>query len=332
MGRWIAKATIQGALSLLPDPQRWNRLLQTYVTGSIQMSDDQFLTRWRHAERHVEDWENHHGAFAGTSVLELGTGWLPIVPLVMVLNGARRVVSVDLQDLLTDKCAVATLVRIEALISSGVVQVRGPDAHSRLRAVLQTAPSRRGRELLSDLGITCILGDARQLDLPAGSIDLFVSNNTFEHIPGDILTGILREFARLASPRALGSHFVDMVDHYAQFDRTLSVYNFLRYSDLSWRLINNRLQYQNRLRLPDFRAIHRAAGWNVVSETNTTGPAGELEAMTVAPRFRAIPTADLAVTTSWLVSSPTPTATASAVSTAAANTAPAHALVPEPAV
>ena len=59
MGRWVVKATIQGVLSLLPDAQRWNRLLQTYVTGSIEMSDEQFLTRWRHAERHIEDWEGN---------------------------------------------------------------------------------------------------------------------------------------------------------------------------------------------------------------------------------------------------------------------------------
>ena len=331
MGRWIVKATIQGALSLLPDAQRWNRVLQTHFTRSIELSDERFLAKWRQAERHVEDWENHHGAFAGTNVLELGTSWLPIVPLAMVLNGAGRVVSVDLQDLLTDECAMATLGRVDKLITSGAVQLRSSRALARFRAVLQTASTRTGRELLSDLGITCILGDARRLELQAGSVDLFVSNNTFEHIPGEILTGILREFARVASPRALGSHHVDMADHYAQFDRSLSVYNFLRYSDATWRLINNRLQYQNRLRLTDFRAIQRAAGWNVVAETNETGPVAELEAITVAPRFRGIPTADLAVVTGWFVSSPVAVIAATvALAPAVANTTTAP--IPEPVV
>ena len=328
MRRWILKATIQGAISLLPDAQRWNRILQTRVTRSVELSDEKFLAKWRQAERHVTDWESHRGAFAGTNVLELGTGWLPIVPLAMVLNGAGRVVSIDLQDLLTDEGAVATLRRVEKLIVSGTVRVRNPQALERLRVVLQATPTRTGRDLLSDLGITCVLGDARRLELAVGSVDLFVSNNTFEHSPGEVLTGILREFARIASPRALGSHHADMADHYAQFDRTLSVYNFLRYSDTKWRWINNRLQYQNRLRLTDFRAIQRAAGWNVVAEANETGPAGELEAITVAARFRGIPIADLAVINSWFVSTPVPAVNRSATPVAMADTVAAPVLEP----
>jgi hypothetical protein len=115
-----------------------------------------------------------------------------------------------------------------------------------------------------------------------------------------------------------------MADHYAQFDHTLSVYNFLRYSDRKWRWINNRLQYQNRLRLNDFRAIQRAAGWDIVSETNVTGPVRELEALTLAPRFRDIPNADLAVVTGWFVSSPTVVETAGTERTTVVRTAREH--------
>ncbi len=304
MGRWILKAAIQGVISILPDSQRWNRVFQTRVTHSTDLNDERFLAKWSQAERHIADWEGNRGAFAGANVLELGTGWLPIVPVAMVLNGAGRVMSVDKQDVLTHDCVVATLDRIDRLIAAGAIRVRSTGALERLHAVLQCAPTRTARELLLDLGITCILGDARQLGLPAASVDLFVSNNTLEHIPSDILSGILSEFARVASPRAIGSHHVDMADHYAHFDHSLSVYNFLRYSDGIWRLFNNRLQYQNRLRVNDFRALQRDAGWELIAETNTTGPDGELGTIRVAPRFRNIPTADLAVITSWFVAVP----------------------------
>ncbi len=95
-----------------------------------------------------------------------------------------------------------------------------------------------------------------------------------------------------------------MADHYAQFDRSISVYNFLRYSDRTWRLFNNRLQYQNRLRLNEFRDIQRDAGWDMIAETNTTGPVDELGTVRLAPRFRKIPVAELAVITSWFVAAP----------------------------
>jgi hypothetical protein len=35
-----------------------------------------------------------------------------------------------------------------------------------------------------------MIGDARSMTLPDGSIDLFVSNNTFEYIPADVLQAI----------------------------------------------------------------------------------------------------------------------------------------------
>jgi hypothetical protein len=95
-------------------------------------------------------------------------------------------------------------------------------------------------------------------------------------------------------------HFIDMSDHYAHFDRRISEYNYLRYSDRRWRPFNNRLQYQNRLRISDYRRIVQEAGFRVVAEDAERGPAELLEQITLAPRFRSYSQEDLAVLRCWL--------------------------------
>jgi len=53
-----------------------------------------------------------------------------------------------------------------------------------------------------------------------------------------------------------------MTDHYAHFDKSISSYNFLKFSDTSWRLIDNGIQPQNRLRVFDFEAIYQQQNIN----------------------------------------------------------------------
>ncbi len=67
------------------------------------------------------------------------------------------------------------------------------------------------------------------------------------------------------------SHHINVLDYYANFDRSISGYNFLRYSEGAWRLLNSPLSYQNRLRLSDYRRIHRWSGFTLLREDNEPG-------------------------------------------------------------
>ena len=125
------------------------------------------------------------------------------------------------------------------------------------------------------------------------------STDTCEHIPGDDLASIFRESYRLLRPGGAFSCRIDLQDHYAYFDRSLSRYNFLRYSDRTWALVNSPLHYQNRLRAPEYLELVREAGLELVVN-NPSGPSAEgrteLEALPLAPRFRKYPPDDLGVT------------------------------------
>jgi hypothetical protein len=300
MRPWWLKAGIQGALSLLPRPQRWNRVLQRYVTRSIRLRKPTFRDKWQQALRHHANWSSRR-SHPATSVLELGTGWHPIIPCGLALLGVERIHTVDVSNLVSARTLAETLAFYDALL--GELPADAPIDQARAAVVreLHGRPALDPKEGLARLGIHVLVADARQSGLPTGSIDLFVSNNTLEHLPAGLIAGVFEEFGRLASHGGLMSHFVDMRDHYASFDATISVYHFLRFSDATWRAFNSQLQYQNRLRVTDYRELHEAAGWSVLDEDSTADPEA-FERARLAPRFREYSSTDCMVYASWILS------------------------------
>jgi hypothetical protein len=92
-----------------------------------------------------------------------------------------------------------------------------------------------------------------------------------------------------------------MGDHYATFDHSISPYNFLKYSKGLWRVFNNPLHYQNRLRISDYRKIHQATGWKILNEQHNQGSSKELKSIALAKEFQHYPEDELLTLSSWIV-------------------------------
>lgn len=305
MPHWYVKAAIQGGIARLPQSQRWNRLFQRHVTKTLDLEDEYFLRKWSECERHLAIFHDAVGDRPNFVVAELGTGWFPITPVGLALAGASRVLSIDTQSLTERQQLVETLEFYDRHLSAGTI-VLGAEARTRASAMINDALSgdKSMDEMLTGLGIELLLTDARSVDLPSDSIDLFVSNHTLEHIPGPVITGILAEFRRLGTKDAVMVHNIDLSDHYAGFDGSIGVYNFLQFDEKRWRLFNNDVQYLNRLRMPDFRSIHSEAGWDVYDEDNLQKPVEELRSIALAPEFRHYDEDDLAIYKTWMTSRP----------------------------
>jgi hypothetical protein len=304
MPSWLLKAAVQGAISSLPAADRLNYLLQRRVTGSVVLTDEVFQRKVAQCSRHIQSYQSA-GAAGGlpSLALELGTGWYPVVPVGLALAGVARVVTIDVSSLLSVERTRQVLTSYAALLRSGSAQALLPEiSGDRAEAVIAAADDRSAQsadELLEPLGVQVLIGDARSLTLPAGSVDLFLSNNTFEHIAPQVLREIIEEYKRLAAPGAVMDHFVDMSDHYAHFDTSITEFNYLRYSDRAWRLFNNRLQYQNRLRIPDYRRLLQEAGFVLVAEDGEQGQSDALARVQLAPRFRHYALEDLLTLRVW---------------------------------
>jgi SAM-dependent methyltransferase len=293
--RWVAKAALQKGIGALPQGERLNYVFQRHVLRSLPSGDAALRQKFSRAVQHLTAYEEHGSATPASEATfyEFGAGWDLAIPLAYGLLGVGSQVLVDIRPSARVELANDSLASFERL--------RGELEGIAGRELRPTgAPISRLEELEERFGIRYLAPcDARGTGLPGESIDFVSSTDTCEHIPGGELAEIFRESHRLLRPGGAFSCRIDLQDHYAYFDRSLSPYNFLRYSDRAWRLVNSPLHHQNRLRSPEYLQLVRGAGFELVVE-KPSGPseAGlkELESLPLAPRFRRFPPEELGVT------------------------------------
>ncbi|MCA1656649.1 MAG: class I SAM-dependent methyltransferase, partial [Actinobacteria bacterium] len=284
--RWLAKAALQKGLSALPHPERANYLLQRHVTRSLPAPENGLRRKFERAVQHVEAYERHGpGPPLGEAVFyEFGAGWDLAVPLSFWALGVERQILVDLRPNLRLPLVDVTIERLHRL-APRLAQGSGRELRDPVRAPLGGA-----EDLERRFGIVyrapC---DARDTHLETGWVDFVSNTNTLEHIPADELVPLLTECRRLLRHDGALSSRIDLSDHFSHFDRSVSPYNFLRYSDRAWRLVNSSLLHQNRLRRPDYSTAFARAGLTIVAEKAWTPKDGaeQLSQLDVAPRFRA---------------------------------------------
>ncbi len=187
------------------------------------------------------------GANLRGDVLEIGSGWMPIVPLLFHAAGARKLILTDVRRLLDD----ATVVRATALVRKHAAMVA-----SELGLSEAALSSRLDEPLNYEYRVPW-----EPSALPDASIDVVVSRTVLEHIPAALLQRYMGEFARIIRPGGAMCHNIDNSDHWEHIDKRIGRLNFLRYDDgWFWRAANVGL-YQNRLRHSDYQRLFERAGW-----------------------------------------------------------------------
>lgn len=308
---WILKAALQQVIGRLPGNHRWNALFQRYVTRNYFPSQETFEGKLRCCRTHLE----HYHKFSSQkdeafTAMELGTGPWPVVPLGLYLCGAGEIWTYDVAPVLRKDTLRHTLdlfLQREKNGSLGwALPAIRPERLAILREALGEAAAQPPGRILDAMNIHTRLGDARKTMLPPQSIDLVFSTVTLEHIERDVLVCLFNEFRRLAAEGAVMSHLIGLADQYASFDRTITPYHFLKYTDRQWRLFNNPVIPQSRLRIADFRQILQQTGWRIVRERHISGADDDLKRIRIASRFRRYSTEDLLVLFSWLAAKPEP--------------------------
>jgi hypothetical protein len=309
MPHWLLKAAVQRGLGVLPNSHRLNEVLQRWVTHSLDLTPERFLTHLDNCRIHVEHlrrWGLANGS--AFSVFDLGTGWHPVVPIGLFLCGAREVWTWDIVRHVNMRRSVNVLQQFIELARRGVLHhylpELIPERLERLREATTASVSGDAIELLNTLNIRYCVGDASASRLPHNSVDLIVSFGVFEYLSVNELTAILEKFRRIARPDAVMSHWIDLRDQYAHFDPCISRFNFLQYSDRAWRLLNNPIISLNRLRINDYRSLLRKVGFTLVDEDAAFANEPELACVPLAPRFSSYPTRDLLALHAWLVAVP----------------------------
>jgi ubiquinone/menaquinone biosynthesis C-methylase UbiE len=272
---WKVKALTQNVVSLFPSDVSYRIYYQIQRRlGALRSLDT--VTDLKFAFNIVRGIEGEGQEVEGKVFAEVGTGRRVNIPTALWLCGAAKVITVDSNPYLRPELVVRDL----DFIRNNKTQVQELFGRRAYRRSFQERFERLTRrrlstdELLELAQIEYLApADARRLPVADNSIDYHISNDTFEHIPPDVLQAILDEGRRKVKDDGLLVHMVDFSDHFAHSDPNISTVNFLQFSEEQWRkYAGNRYMYHNRLRIDEFVEMLKAAGLEVISQKVKVDP------------------------------------------------------------
>jgi SAM-dependent methyltransferase len=236
---------------------------------------------------------------SGARLMEIGTGWHPALPLCFILAGARSIATFDIVRLLGETEIYRLLGSLDMHVPR-IAELAGENAATIHTRLVELRRTKNLGELLSKSCIEYFApADGRATGLMPASIDLVYSNSVLEHVPREVICGLMEESFRVLKPGGLVLHNVGCNDHYAFFDKSISFVNFLQYGEREWRIWNNPIQYQNRLRAPEFVDLAIQAGFEIIGKRTHVRP-GTMEALAhlrIAPQFNRFTRDEVAATT-----------------------------------
>jgi SAM-dependent methyltransferase len=273
MLKYVASAAALKTLSLSPS---FYRLLGNTVGAKRRVNiglRQQYLDR----VKNVFATSSRYNVQDGHRLLELGTGWVHWESLIYRLFYDVEVVLFDVWD-----NRQLTAVKRYCKELDGVI-----DAHLNL----SSAQSERVHRLIRQIiGVNSfdelyqllnwrylMQPSGRLINLPSESFNLVYSVNVAEHIQRDIVPGYIRDMFRVLKPGGLSVHTIDLKDHLVQYAPGISLKNYLRYSDRTWKvLFENNLQYFNRIQPPAWFKYFEDAGFELVDDLSEVGDLGRI--------------------------------------------------------
>ncbi|MDR0390731.1 MAG: class I SAM-dependent methyltransferase [Planctomycetaceae bacterium] len=275
--------------------------MQRYITKSLPQSEEQFKSRWNSVIKHYNIFTRlSDKPVEDANCYEFGAGWDLMFPLSFSALGFSNIYCVDIRPL-----------AMTSLINSNINFI-----NKHLELTKQSCikiEDYSGKELSSHNMIKKLAEkfhiyyyapmDARKTNIPDASIDFFYSNATLEHIPSAIIVPILKECYRILNSEGIFSVMIDYSDHWSSFDRSITQYNYLKFSSKEWLKYNPSLQYQNRLRHSDYIRFFEQSGFEILSEEKfypDQKQIDQLKTLPLANEFKKYTFDDLTITGCWI--------------------------------
>jgi SAM-dependent methyltransferase len=263
---WRIKSLAHWIISTCPAQTSLRYWAQRHLTGSLPRSMEAIVGGLARVQEHLSSLEKFGPVdLSEGTFYEFGAGWDLFSPLAFYAFGINNQLVVDIWPFINTNLLNVT---ISGLRKQDKVYLprKLPDLDTTISPV---------RSLEKNFGIVYRAPvDARDTGLDNQSVDFITSTLTMEHIPRQDLLAICKECIRIIKPGGVLSFIIDYQDHYSYFDSTISVYNFLKYTEKWWKIYNPPSHYQNRLRHSEYKSIFQDSGLRIV-DCKTVEPTEE---------------------------------------------------------
>lgn len=242
---WRAKAAGLAALSRVPFGRQIYRRLQDLFGTAAPDYAAHYAEKITVVKRVLA-----YGATAESRILEVGTGWHPVLPILFSAAGLRHVTSVDINVWMRPGAFEHARAGMRAL-----AELIADDLHRPLADVTSG---------IDASAITFRVSREPRYGLASRSFDFAVSSNLLEHVPPASIQIMHSELAELLQPGGIVCHHINPGDHFA-VDKKITTAHFLKYSRAAWYWIGGSgLSYHNRLRAVDFVELLRDSGFEIL--------------------------------------------------------------------
>ncbi|MDB6066750.1 MAG: Methyltransferase type 11 [Pedosphaera sp.] len=255
---WIIKCLAFQTLSRFPGGRSFHHAAQNWLTGSSRQTESRLLGKigqtlnyWRWLEANAPA-----GWLADASHLDLGSGWVPSVPMTLYALGTRRQYLVDIEAHMQPAAVVQTAELFRRVApKAGVTFQRIPDVPARQQTL---------RATLEPFGMNYSAPYDELTEQIAGTVGFATATHMLLHLNRPVLLAVCRTVYRMLKP---GGYFLAQQHLRQLFDglesRTSPFYS-LRYSDRFWEnYVNSPMMSYNRLRARDYRQTLQEAGFEV---------------------------------------------------------------------
>lgn len=263
---WKGKAVAAAALSVVPNGEKAYERLQ-WRFGRLNLD----VERRAMPAITVQELLGHHNlSIRGMKVLELGTGHKPVLPFMFLAMGAKSVVTVDRNQRLVDarlrEIQLGVVAFIENAFDDSEKKSRFPGLERLKSRVLVQHKD------LEAIGIHYKPGlDVRDMKDSTCTFDFTFSISVLEHIRAAEAQSILDALTDLMGTDAISLHVIDMSDHFAHTDDSISSLHFLRFSPFIWKLLaGNGLSYCNRIRASGWLEMFSRSGQDLIESQQWT--------------------------------------------------------------
>lgn len=249
------KCALKTLIGKMPYSNELDYFTQKYLSRSMPPRKKDIQKKYRKALYHHEIFKKYGSVDSDKAVVyEIGCGWHLAMALGFSTLGYHKIIALDVTEHLRPELINTTLryIKEDNLIAFEPSVVD----ENNLKNILRD-------EYRIDLLVPC---DSAKTGLADRSVDYIYSHNVFEHIPPELIPHIMDECFRVLDDNGVISFVIDYSDHYTGFDKSITQYNFLRYSEKEWKKYNPPLHYVNRLRHSDFVRMFMQAGFEIVEE------------------------------------------------------------------